>query len=161
MSRPDESELLDAADDRTLRLSVPSLTAENLDKLIDFQRRLVGELRAHPIDDKAFSAAHQRAASAVGLSQKTLNELEAVARSFCGDRVALRTMEQRLEEAKGKAQKTPADLRALEKLPKEIAAKRSTSTLGRRYREDVVALLETRQDTLMALHEELTALLRR
>jgi hypothetical protein len=154
---------LEEGDNRTLRLSVPSLTGETLSKLIDFWSALVAELKTHraAMDAAAFAKAHDDAAAKTGLGPKVLNELEAVARSFAGERWTLRTMEKRLERARTAAKPSPKDAVAIAKLPAEIAAKKSGSTLQRRYREDVIALLETREDDLIALHEALTALLRR
>lgn len=161
---------LQSADSRTLRLSVPVVTAERLEQLILFQQRLVVELRALPANDETTAAkAHQAALAASGINVRFINELEALVRVYSGRRWTVRMLEQRLSEARAhlaQAQSrgetpSPKEVRAVAKLPQEIAIKRDPTAQEARYGAEALALLGARADELLALHEELTALQRR
>ncbi|MDQ3263030.1 MAG: hypothetical protein M3Y59_05130 [Myxococcota bacterium] len=161
---------LQSADSKTLRLSVPVVTAERLDQLIRFQQRLVVELRALPSNEESTAAkAHQAAVAASGINARIINELEALVRVFSGRRWTVRKLEQRLLEARAHlaqaeasgAAPSPKEVAAVAKLPKEIALKQDPSALEARYGAEALGLLDARADELLALHEELTALQRR
>lgn len=158
------------ADNRTLRLSVPGLNTEKVRALIAFQRAWIAELKAHPTSDTTAAArAYDKVAGQSGLSVKDANELEALARAFAGEAWTLRTLRERLAHARAAVANaeqqgqppSPRDLLAVEKLPRELRTRETTHSLERRYGAETIALLRPFEEELVALHQELNALLRR
>lgn len=148
---------LTQGDRRTLRLAVPGLSLERLDLLIAFQRKWVAALQAGRGSAESYESLAQKS----GLTRKEANELEALARAFAGEVWTLRTMQARLARALAEPSPGRRDRLALEKLPQEIQAKEAGQALEKRYGPETIALLRQREDELVAIHEELHALLRR
>ena len=162
MSVPSENDDIDAADDRTLRLSAPRVTPERLDRLIRFQRKLAAAAqRTWPLDAEALARLHGEALKDSGLSAREAHALEALARAYCGRRWTLRALEQRLAEAKeriaraGREGRVPSarDLQAVQKVPEEIRQRSALGRLERRYGEAAIGLLHARECELLELHE--------
>lgn len=170
MSGPSLNDTLDAADDRTLRLSAPDISAERLERLIRFQRKLAtAAARSRPLDAEALARLHEEALKESGLSARDAHELEALARAYSGRRWTLQALEQRLAIAKeriaqaGREGREPSgkDVQAARKLPDEIRQRSELTRLERRYGEATIGLLRARENELLALHETIGQIVRR
>jgi hypothetical protein len=162
---------LAAADDRTLRMAAPELTAERLERFIIFERawleqakRVSGALMDTPsVWEATLSAAHDEALKQSGLSAAEFSQLDALCRDFCGRRRISGELERHLAETKdrldrAKAQgSTPSqkDVETAQRLSEEIARRKDAAALERRYGEQAVRLLTERAEELAHLHEEL------
>jgi len=152
--RPWRDPTLDAADDRTLRLSVVPFTPEQLEQFISYQEALLARASRAPWTDGARMEAHEHARSHSGLDNHKLEQMGAIVRSFCAKRSVLR----RLRSKQGELARAPApDEELLARLSGELARLEDATAFTRRYGEGVTALLLAREEKLLALHDAVQA----
>src|SRR5690242_12399841 len=130
-------------DDRTLRLAAPVVTPERVDQLLRFQRAWLAVARsvAGTSPDALLSAAHQAGLEASGLPGRELGGLDALARSYCGQRWTEQRLaegqaeiEARLRDAQAPgAPPAPVDLRSAEGFSRTGARRPAAELLARRY----------------------------
>lgn len=154
-----------SGDEKTLRLSVPVVTTDLLEKVVAFQRRFVFEAeRSADRSEAAIARMHQEAIDGSGLPPKLAGELEAVVRAFTGRRWTLRALERRLLDAQLRVEAgkdaTAKDLLLVQKLPAEIRARSEPGLIEKRLPPEALAWLQEREEELLGLHEKLGAFLR-
>ncbi|ATB48103.1 hypothetical protein [Corallococcus macrosporus] len=145
---------LTAADDRTLRWAAPKLDAAMLDALVRYQQAYLSHAAGKGTE--ALAQAHTEALAQAGLDSKTAEQGSAMLRAFGGRRWAVRKLQDKLGQLPGGA----AELQG--RIQDELAKQeRETDALARRYGEEALALLRTREAELVDLHTRLTHLLSR
>lgn len=153
--RDDEGEL--NADERTLRLAAPEVTADKLDRFIRYRRRYVESLRA---GDPGWAERVPGVQAEIGLSARDAAALEALSRDFCGRRWADRQLSRRMAELQQLPAPTERDTQKLENVTKELRQRDTVASLARRYGKGAIDLLLAREEELLELHQEVEALLR-
>jgi hypothetical protein len=149
---------LDAADDRTLRLAVHPLTEEELAALIRYQETFLAIAEPTP-GPEALARAHTEALKASGLPDaKRVEQGNALLRTFCGQRWGVHKLKAKLQQLEPRG--SEADV-LRDRIREELARLERTDAFARRYGEQALALLEAREDQLVALHSRMTQVLSR
>lgn len=159
----------EAADARTLVLSVPPLDPERLERFFAYQRSLLAQRAEapkglHEADQHRLEAdAHLAAQQQSGLSLQQIEQYAAVARDVAGrlwtyGELMRRERELRAEADAAKASGSAPSPRTLEKLSRLDEERRKLDpmpSLELRWGRDVVALLRSREDELISLHRQI------
>ena len=167
---PDE---MQAADDKTLRLSAVEISRDDVDALLVYQRALRDYLEFSPVCRAAWveqlAEAHRRSLSEAGLDPARHARLAPIAADFSGKRMTVRRLRERLRELNDRIARMQAegahvpapDRELVGKLAAELSRLDELYPLERRYGADAIAALRQREDELVALHEQLSPLLAR
>lgn len=154
------------ADLKTLKLSTPLVTAEGLDRYLQFQRAYVEFLEANKDRQPASLAkAHAQAAEKSGAHIDEIGRLGALCTDFAGRRSVERTLQEKREKIRAaieaaRAAGKPASERDLEvdqKITEQFATGAAYDQLAKRYGKDAVELLKTREADILELHRRQTA----
>ena len=146
---------MDAADDRTLRLAAQPITEQELAALIRYQEAFLAVAEPAPTTE-ALAQAHAEASKASGLTQKKVELGQALLRAFCGQRWAVRKLQDKLKQLEAQGPQTQ-ELRA--RIQVELARMERTEAFVRRYGEGPIALLQKHEETLLGLHTRMTRVL--
>jgi len=145
---------------RTLALATPPLDAAKLEQLVTFQRSMVEQLRQVPHPARQGSSwehwlakAHDQAVALSGLTHQELSRMSALCSDYCSKRRSELELQRRRDQLA--ANKDPAKAETLAELDKALARLAASTTLKERYGEASIALLQTREQELLDLHEEL------
>jgi hypothetical protein len=150
-------------DHRTLRLAHLQLTQERVAALVKYQSTVARHLGEPGHDGWAghLAFAHAAGLKESGLDAQDARKLSAVAADYCGRRLQVRRLEQRLADAKakvasGKASKKDADLAA--RIPGELNKVGDFSAFASLHGPDALANVQAREAELLELHEKLARL---
>lgn len=150
-------------DQRTLRLAQLQLTKERVDALVKYQRTVASHLAEPGHDGWAghLAFAHAAGLKESGLDAQDARRLSAVAADYCGRRLQVIRLEQRLADARaritaGKASKKDADLAA--RIPSELLRVGDFSTFAGMHGPEGLAAVQAREAELLELHEKLARL---
>jgi hypothetical protein len=167
------SDEMQAADDKTLRLSSIEISPADVDAFLRYQRAFRDYLEFSPVCRAAWveqlAEAHRRSLLDAGLDSTRHARLSPIAADFSGKRMTVRRLRQRLGELQLQIARTEADggrapvddLELSARLTAELARLDPFTPLERRYGAGVIAALREREDDLVALHEQLSPLLAR
>ena len=167
---PDE---VQAADDKTLRLSSVEIAPGDVDAFLVYQRALRDYLEFSPVCRAAWveqlAEAHRRSLSEARLDPARHARLAPIAADFSGKRMTVRRLRERLRELNDRiarmeaegARVPPPDRELVGKLAAELGRLDQLYPLERRYGAGAIAALREREDELVALHEQLSPLLSR
>jgi hypothetical protein len=167
---PDE---MQAADDKTLRLSSVEISPEDVDAFLRYQRALREYLEFSPVCRAGWveqlAEAHRRSLEDAGLDAARHARLSPIAADFSGKRMAVRRLRRRLGELNERiarmeadgADVPAADLDLAARLTSELTRLDRFAPLERRHGAGAIAALREREDDLVALHEQLSPLLAR
>lgn len=153
------SDLMEAADSRTLRLSAHPLTPAELEGLVRYQEAFLAHIEPAAVAHDAFASAHQRGLEASGLNMKVVELGNALLRAYCGQRWTARKIRVRLAELE-----TLTDAASVEKAGKardELRRLEDLEPLARRYGQEAIDLLNQHEDRLVALHTRMQKALTR
>jgi hypothetical protein len=150
-------------DQRTMRLAQLQITKERVDAVVAYQRTVAQHLGEPGHEGWAghLAFAHAAGLKASGLDAQDARKLSAVAADFCGRRLQVKRLEQRLADAKAKiaaakATKKDADLAA--KIPAELLRVGDFSVFTGLHGPEALANLQAREAELLELHEKLAHL---
>ncbi|MCI0673169.1 MAG: hypothetical protein L0Y64_22190 [Myxococcaceae bacterium] len=156
---------LDSADARTLVLAALVLDDALLDRYVLHQETYLATaeeaLRRGHTHAAALVEAHEKAASASGLTPREEGALAAAVRTFCTARLAVALLDRKLGRVQGETSGATVGAPTLAELQSERARLDAMVPLRQRFGADAVALLRAREPTLMPLHERTTRLLSR
>ena len=162
-----------AADDKTLRLAAPLLTAERLEGFIRYQKAFLARITAAPLKKEQvhdyLADAHTAALEESGLDLPTHAQVAAFVTDFCGKRTTVRALSVKLKERQKKVAEIeargddvdPEELEIVGKLATELVRLDRFDPMDRRYGPDQVALLRSREQELVQLHNQIHDLLNR
>jgi hypothetical protein len=146
-----------AADDRTLRLSAYPLTEQELAALIRYQETFLAVAEPGSGPD-VLGRAHAEALKVSGLPDSKPVEMgSALLRNFAGQRWAVSKLRDKLKQIESQGSEAD-ELRG--RIQDELRRLDRTDTLIRRYGEETVALLLKHEETLLGLHTRMTRVLR-
>src|SRR5262245_56990323 len=143
---------MQAADDKTLRLAAPLVTAETLDKhlrYLELFRALLAGLAARgEVDPAHVAECHRRAREESGVDLETFGPLSALVADFAAKRGTVHALRARLKKLA--EQPGDAEHQELEKRVRtELARLDSVTALERRYGPSAVGLLMEREDRVL------------
>ncbi|HVP58947.1 MAG TPA: hypothetical protein VMT11_00140 [Myxococcaceae bacterium] len=138
---------LGGGDARTLSFAAYRIDGALLERLLRYQRTLLGQL-GHGWSPAAMASAHRQALTAAALSQDVVERALAVLRRFAGNREVSGRLRARMSDVgPDRAEDLRNRLSALER------------ELRERDDEDTIALLLQHEDALLELHRRLSRLL--
>lgn len=148
------------ADDRTLRLSVPELSPEQIQQFLRYEQAFLGHAEAGHPDDARLAEAHQRGLDASGLTAESVSRLSTLVRAYAGAVCVIRRVELRMSEARlASEQGDEAAREKLARLQGEHARLASMHSLQSRIGPATIALLEANRDVLVDGHERVAKIL--
>jgi hypothetical protein len=149
---------IEAADSRTLRLSVHPLTEEELAGLIRYQETFLAIAEPTP-GPEALARAHTEALKASGLpDSKRAEQGNAMLRAFCGQRWGVHKLRDKLKQIESQGPEAD-ELR--ERIREELARLERTDAFARRYGEQALAVIQPHEAKLVELHTRMTQVLSR
>jgi hypothetical protein len=152
MTKQQREQELAAADDRTLRLAAPDLTAAKLQAFLRYQRAVAARLA----QEADLATAHRDALAECSLDRGDFSKVEALCRAFCVKRLGHRELIRKREDLRARPVRDVSD-DSEEKLSDAIRAREGdVAALERRYGKDAVSLLLDHEQELLALHETLS-----